>query len=290
MISALLVEVFCDGNAEIGYGHVRRSISLAAYLASKDIAVRITGLSIASKQMVSGLFGFDGVSNISIFDSPNAIDNEIEKASKNDNVTVTLDWFGNYLPDINIAVYPHHQVRSTRKSYMGFDYIIIRDDILSAGPQAPSKVMNNVVVCLGGGDLLGQGYETARMLSYKGYQVTLIQGPLAKLETSSHQFKVLANPMNYAEVIIKADWLVTNGGSSLFEAMYLGKPTFVLPQTDMEIIIANYAKEHQAIIGMGIESLSQLKKIEVEKICKNAKSLVDGRGLEKITAIIKSLL
>mgnify|MGYP000873502048 CR=1 FL=1 len=47
-----LIQIFCDGNTEIGFGHVRRSSALAAYLCDRNIPAVLTGLSKDSKDLL----------------------------------------------------------------------------------------------------------------------------------------------------------------------------------------------------------------------------------------------
>ena len=284
-----LVEIYCDGNNETGYGHIRRSASLAFHLKKNNIPVRIAGLSERAEAMVPKIADFEGPANIAVFDSPYPIDKKIEDARNNRLSTITFDWFGSYVPDINIVVFPHKEVRAIQRSFIGFEYIIIRDDITSIQASNGGKLMKNVVVCLGGGDLLDQGYQTASLLSNKGYNVTLIQGPLAKRKNSNDNFMIFVNPPEYADIISKCDWVVTNGGACFFEAMYLGKAAFVLPQTELEKIIAQYAEKNGALLGYGINNLYDFQFSNVEEVITKAMKLVDGHGLDRITTIIKNL-
>jgi spore coat polysaccharide biosynthesis predicted glycosyltransferase SpsG len=159
----------------------------------------LVGLSPASKSMLPASETHPAKSKIIIADSPLAIDTLLESAKKQGQKTVTLDWFGATLPHINIAVFAHSEVKAIEKSYTGFEYIIIRNEITALPKQTSSRNKHKVLVCLGGGDLLGQGFETATYLSEQGFEVVLVQGPLAKQIPSTSLFTTHVNPPKFPE-------------------------------------------------------------------------------------------
>ena len=289
MSGVALIEICCDGNQQIGYGHIRRSSALAVQLEKKGLAVRLIGLSEEAKKLLPVAKEYNQQPSIVVFDSLEGICQEIQKAQTEGKITVTLDWFGNSIPDINIVVYPHSEVKAKKEKYIGFDYIILRDEILKVEKSTGSN-NQDVLVCLGGGDLLGQTYEAAIGLKNKGLTVTVVQGPLAKNILSEEGIQTLINPPDFPSLLANCDWAVTNGAGCFFEAMYLGKSAFVLPQTEMEIRIAGYAKERGALLGMGMENLRAFSVDELQKVSEQGKKLVDGHGTERIAAIITNLI
>jgi spore coat polysaccharide biosynthesis predicted glycosyltransferase SpsG len=285
-----LIQIFCDGNKEIGFGHIRRSSALAAYLCNQNIPAVLIGLSEDSEELLPKRNFSDAMVKVAVFDSMSGIDDLILSFQKKGIKTVTLDWFGNIVSDINIVVFPHQEVKALSKSYVGFDNIIIRDQILSLTRMPLRGSSQKVVISLGGGDLLGQSFNAAESLIAQGFDVTLIKGPLAKLDVNKCSFPVLLNPSNFPEILNSCDWAVTNGGGCFFEALYLGKPAFVLPQTDMELKIAMYATQFEAILGMGMEDLDNINQTKFATVSQNGMNLIDGNGLSRIASIIKELL
>jgi len=147
-----------------------------------------------------------------------------------------------------------------------------------------------VIVILGGGDLLRQGHRAASELARLGMRVTLIQGPLATSYEQSPFFEVLVDPPDLPSRLATSGWLVTNGGSCMFEAMCLGKATFVLPQTQSEAVLAKSMLERGGLLGVGLENLKCPDKAAIRDKAERAAELVDGRGAERIATIVKSLL
>lgn len=290
MMDRTLVEIVCDGGGKIGIGHIRRSSALAESLKKENIETRLVGLSEAAKKMLPAIDADNRKAGLILFDVAEGIENEINHAKQNGQTTVTLDWFGNTVPDVNIAVYPHNEVKALKEKYIGFEYIVLRDEILKQQPKPFNGQANKVFVCLGGGDLLGQGFDAANFLKKKGLDTTLVQGPLAKTIPGEHGFTILTNPPDFPELFNHCDWAVTNGGGCLFEALYLGKATYVLPQTEWEMRIAMFAQKAGVVLGIGKEGLKKFSAEELSPVTQQKKKLVDGRGAERIAAIIKKLI
>lgn len=284
------VEIFCEGNDRVGFGHIRRASTLAAQMERDGLNVRITGLSIEAQRLLPAQKFLSSSASIQVFDSPYRIDDEIFASRSAGHITVTLDWFGDVIPDINIAVYPHCEVRGVRGAYVGFEYILIRKEITLLRPSPVTQSAKRVLVFLGGGDLLNQGHETSRRLSQLGYEVTLVQGPLATNKDAGDGYQVLVNPPDLPQLLASSDWAVTNGGGCLFEAMCIGKAAFVLPQTEAEMKIAQVSEARSAVLGIGLDNLRKFHHDDLEMVANNGSILIDGCGAERISDIIRGLV
>lgn len=285
-----MTEIFCDGNDKVGWGHIRRSSALAARLEKDGIGVRLSGLSESARRMLPTPKHPGVPARVVVFDSHSGIDDQVRSAHERGQTTVALDWFGATVPNVNIAVYPHQEVRATRDSYIGFKYILVREEIAVLHRTQSTGRAKRVLVVIGGGDLLGQGPEAARRLSDEGLDVTLVQGPLAKGLDADVGYRVLVNPPELPQLLASCDWAVTNGGGCLFEALCVGKAPFVLPQTNEELTIARFAEEHGAVLGIGLECLRSFQPGEIRAISDRGLDLVDGRGVERVSSIIRGLL
>ena len=290
MSSIPLIEVYCAGNFEVGYGHIRRCKTLAAQLEKDGVDVCIFGLSDEARFFLPKPKTFPRMADLLLFDSPFNIESRVLAAHSRGQTTVTLDWFGEVTPDVNIAVYPHAEVRGAKKVHVGFEYILIREEILLQRRTLQSINSNKVLVVLGGGDLLNQGHEIAHRLWIEGLEVTLVQGPFVKNVDKGEGYRVLFNPPDLPQLLACSDWVVTNGGGCLFEAMYLGKATFVLPQTEKEEKIAQFAANRGAILGVGFDNLQAFSYAELGEVAEHASNLVDGLGVSRVSSIIRALM
>lgn len=284
------VEIFCDGNPRAGYGHIRRSRTLAERLERDGIEARVVGLSNTASAMLPSPRRLSEEPKIAVFDSFQDISHSIEAAHRLGQTTVTLDWFGPVLPDVNIAVFAHSEVRANKSAYTGFEFILIREEIASQRRQLSKSENRRVLVFIGGGDLLSQAIPVAVRLRNFGYQVTVVQGPLAKKSGNAEGYEVLVDPPHLPSLLASCDWAVTNGGGCYFEAMCLGKASLVLPQTASELKIALYGQSLGAALGIGQDALRPFSPEEIEPIATRSAEIVDGRGAERVSRIIREQL
>ncbi len=286
-MSSLDIELVCDGSSTIGYGHVRRSLALAETLRACGVAVRLSALTSAAQAMLPTQSVPTGPARVLVLDVPEGADTLIRDGRGAGQIVVALDWFGGEDPDIAIVVHPHQPVRSRRASFVGWHYQMIRAEI-SAQPRG--LVGKNVIVMLGGGDLLKQGHAAAQRLTDQGISVTLVQGPLAADRAGSGEYEVLHDPPDLARRLAECAWVVTNGGGCMFEAMCLGKAAVVLPQTENEWVLALAALDQRSVLGIGPEHLRPYAREELQRVAQRGPELIDGRGTERVATIVRGQL
>ena len=285
-MSKVSVQIYCDGGEGVGYGHLFRSKALKNLLLSEGITSSLYGLT----KEVNELIGKDKFENknagVVIFDSHRNIDSRLVNLKKQNKKVVTLDWFGKEKPHFNIVVHPHQKPKALIKSFIGYKYVIIRDQIINQKKIKRKK--NQATICIGGGDLLGQSKLAANYLSKKGLNVILVYGSSPNRFLKSEKHRVLFNPSNFTNLLASSYLVVTNGGGCMFESIYLKTPAFVLPQTLFEKRVARVAKKNNAILGMGI---SNLKNFKTETNSNNFNfEFIDGLGGMRIVEIIKNIL
>jgi spore coat polysaccharide biosynthesis predicted glycosyltransferase SpsG len=284
------VDIVCDGNDQIGFGHIRRSQTLAAQLMRDGVSVRVLCNSAQASGMFPAFAAENTAAKVTIFDTPLDIDEKLCAFAGKGRFTITLDYFGNALPDVNIAVFAHQSVRARRVAYVGFEYILIRDEISSLRGHTDLESYGHVMVMVGGGDILNQGHLAARALVRAGCVVTLIQGPYAVNSPRCASYDVCINPPNLPDLFARCDWAVTSGGGSLFEGLCLRKAVHVLPQTAAEKSIARYVDSLGGILGIGLDSLCAYSVSEVINAAAKGAHLVDGLGAQRISKIVRSWL
>jgi spore coat polysaccharide biosynthesis predicted glycosyltransferase SpsG len=286
-MSMTQVDLVCDAGPSVGYGHLRRTLTLAEALRHAGVVARVTGLSEQAKVLLPPQQPVNTDPDVVVFDAPQGLNAEIQKARADGRCVVALDWFGDSEPDVAIVIYPHRTVRARLQSYVGIEYQMIRSEITS---QPVGNEGKGVVVMLGGGDLRGQGHLAALKLVEQGLKVTLIQGPLVSSPPKIVPYEVLINPPDLPERLVNCSWLVTNGGGCMFEAMYLGKPVVSLPQTEQEMVLARYVYERDALLGIGVSNLRRYTHGELRPVAQRAAAMVDGYGAERVANIIRKLI
>jgi len=290
MKASYRIDILCDCNNKVGLGHIRRSLTLAGQLESEGAAVRLIGLSEQSREMLPPATLGDSEPSITIFDSPFDVEERIVKLTELGGLSVALDYFGRAIPDVNIAVFAHKQVRAKRVSYVGFEYILIREEISLLRGCSPTGRADRVMVMVGGGDILGQGHIAAQILTAAGCDVTLVRGPFSGSRGECAKYEVRITPPDLPELFAGCDWAVTSGGGSLFEGLCLGKAVHVLPQTDAETRIAHHIAARKGLLGIGLDSLRAYTPLEVFEVGERGSRFVDGLGARRVSKIVRSFL
>jgi|GEM_PF-1443110 len=279
-----LVEIICDGGQDYGYGHLCRSAALAWELKSRNLGVRFRALSpdVAGKH--PSVPHDDGDLSLVIIDLPYNGDPWITMARELAVPVLTLDFIGSSTrPDLDISIWDRGSASAGTLQKIGLEFAIIRQEIIQVYPAA-QKTGSGVLVIVGGQDIKGLGPVIASRLAEMGQEVTLVEGPLNAVR-SSYQDKGyvrLRTPIDLPQRMANCAWAVTNGGATMMEMMFLGKPTWVVPQTDAEAGLANLIAKQGGIFGVGLEGLTvpTLEQCTATAIC--ASRLVDGTGLKRI--------
>ncbi|MBB5038345.1 hypothetical protein [Prosthecobacter dejongeii] len=186
----------------------------------------------------------------------------------------------------------------------GVEYAMMRPSILRQRAHAPLPGQNgvlDVMVTLGGADPKGLTLEAIDLLRpwrNRLGQVTIVLGPGVGRELEAQvchaaaqlAFNTVKAPANFDEILSHTDLVLCNGGGTVLEALFLGRLVAVLPQTDAESAFSNPFCQQQACvwareIGRIIETTEQ----ERLEFARRAASIVDGQGLNRLTALISSL-
>lgn len=280
------VHLLCDGGPTMGLGHIRRSMVLCRQLEQQGITVSMQALSTPAVHLLPASQEPSDATPVFLFDAPAGIDDAIELARSEGRKVVALDWFGRAEPDVNIAVFAHQPVRARERAYAGLEYVIVREEL--ADPKPAEE--RGVLVVLGGGDVLGQGHQVARLLARQGWETTLVQGPFAQDRSTGGSYRVLVDPPELPQLLLACEWAVTNGGGCMFEAMCAGKTVVALPQTPAEWRVATAVHERGGLLGLGVEALPAHRSSQFPSVASRAKSLVDGRGARRVAQIVQGML
>ena len=277
-----MITVIYEKNLKSGYGHYNRCSSLCSYFYGNGIKTEMIELD----EFISNNMTNKG--EIVLVDISFNRTVTIEEKLKCFTTTIGLDWFHKSTLDYNIVAFPHHKPNALKQCFIGLDYLIVDQTIQSIRPVKKSKLGQKVLIVIGGGDINNQGVKAAYYCFNSGYEVHLVLGPLAKPITNKMPFTVSHHVSNMPALIANSDWMVTNGGSCLFEAVTSGRPAIALPQNKAEGAIVSLFKQKNAIIG------DQLTDIHAEfnplEVILNGKELLDGKGAERILNIVKGIV
>ena len=188
-------------------------------------------------------------------------------------------------------IYEHSKIKYLKKKFIGFDYVNIRKEIINL-PVKNKKKDNRFLITIGGGDIKNQGLRIAKMMNKKGFDVSLMRGPLSKysdLFLKNNNLRYYEGVKNFPKILNSYNNIITNGGTCLFESTYLNKNIYVLPQTNKERKIAQYFYNKKLILGYGYMNISNFNFRKFNRVKKTNK-LIDGKGLERVASIISKIM
>lgn len=315
------ITILTEGNSTIGFGHIRRTITLAQEL-GKAVPTRVWVISNSrelERRFVTQFRGLkvgcgphpDHIPDLQIIDlEPDTASGQINSA-RGKVRQLCLDYFNpDLLPTSTINLLDHSQamkgaydrVKQSSQYMEGPQYAIIRPTIFCRRPTTLPIMnsVNHVVITFGGADPAGHTFGALKHLTEligPSVRVTVILGPLTSscyekmIRTQSpHNAVVLKSPDNYESLVASADLVLSNGGGTLLESLCLGKATVVFPETDAEENHARFHSKAGACV-MKSELRDVLDNAELRSsLAINAYRRVDGRGVKRIAANALKLL
>lgn len=308
-----VITILTEGSTEIGFGHIRRSITLAHEIAkSAPVRAWVVSESRNIEEEIAAYFSGIEVNCGPRPNSPSAVevlDLEPESArchllrTQQTAKQLCLDYFDpNLLPTSTINLIDHRVQMSAaycaaqqyNRYSEGPEYAIIRPSIHCQRPTSPPVIpeVNHLVITFGGADPAGitlRALQKLRELASSSTRITVILGPLTssayaksiRAESPSNA-EVVHAPDDYDTVVSTADVVLSSGGGTLLECLCMGKPTVVFPQTVAE---KNHTRSHVQAGACVMESALQqvLTSMELRNsLAENAHHRVDGLGAQRI--------
>ncbi len=283
------IEIICDGGLEYGFGHIRRSYTLAQALSHCGYPIRYSAASMNAEKLLPEFSSSSLQPSLQLLDLPYDINIFLASRHQNAMPIVALDYFGKLETSCVISIYEHITPVPSGVRFAGLKYALIRPEITKRTSTIEGE---GVIVMIGGSDVEQIGGTVADSLANKGEQVTLIQGPANKIDyiTKSSSVTILKTPSDLEKRMSSCAWAVTNGGTSMMEMMYLGKPAHIIPQTNAEKNLAKIVLNKGGILGIGMKEVRAPSADMGEKVGKIANEIVDGKGVTRIIKIIKGYL
>ncbi len=275
-----------DGGAEMGMGHVYRSLAIADELqsiSSADIQFlmsaehpegvkRVSSSGYTVRVLSEG--GIDGIVEAIQEYSPNIVVNDrpflereyLQALAKLGASTVNLV---DSLEDIEkpseitsmIISTMHEDLTELDDYYAGPEFAILRESFAGRA-EAIREHATQVVVSFGGSDPHGLTLKVLRALDGSGTELTVkaVLGPafsygqeLEELVSKLHyQPLLLRNVEHMAETLSEADLVFCAGGMTVFEIAALGTPGIVLCQNAREQRRIESFSRHGSIVHLGL--------------------------------------
>jgi spore coat polysaccharide biosynthesis predicted glycosyltransferase SpsG len=286
---APLVRIVCDGGGALGFGNLRRSVTLASEFKRQGYNIRVEPISTLAASLLPASPQDPGDADLLLLDVPYDSGDWVASARQDRIPVVALDYQGSIAPDLDISIFDRGTAPAGANALVGLEYAIIRRDVLSLSP-APAGC--GVIVIMGGGDQSGLGERAATIMHGCGCKVELIEGPLASQGSPALRGGIarVRAPDDLAPRMAGCDWAVTSGGGAMLEMLCLGKAVHVIPRTPHEEMLARSILQRGGLLGIGFDSLRIPTPKTMGEISSTARSLVDGKGAGRIVDAIGQLL
>lgn len=227
---------------------------------------------------------------------------------------VALDYFDyeNEFVDAIINLFNHNfqkpkPDRDNVQYYEGLEYAIIRDEFQNYIPQERKTCqrVGKILVTFGGIDPKDDAKKVFQLLGMAGIrdvEVNVVFGPLWKGElpaapTYDIHFHHSISASVMAKLMVETDLAFCGSGTTMLELLSVGTPAVVLPQNHLEERFALSVEQKRATKVIKDEAqqedISYIRDLvtssqERERLSWRGKSLVDGKGRERIHRIIAS--
>jgi len=280
---ASFVQLIADGSATYGYGHISRSREVADAFSESGFEVEYINL----LERPSAQLTDHGRSGLTVIDLPYPDDTWLNSARQRGNKVIGLDYLGQGSPDCLIRMnQPLTEIPCARLLF-GLEYAIIRKSIRDATASRGDYVL----VSIGGADVGNHGLATAATLSALGLKAILVRGPLSgRVENTFTNVTVVESPPDFPGLLARSSWVVSNGGTTMVEAMSLGKAVHVIAQTSEEERFARPLHNSGLLLGVGSHHLRAPTEDEITSTGFRAQNAVDARGSERIVKLGQQLL
>lgn len=165
------------------------------------------------------------------------------------------------------------------------------------------KNKRSVLVTFGGGNDRGLTLFACKEILGKvpSARVTAVEGPAQRLK-GLRGVRVARSPRSLADLLAKADCVLTAGGGTLYEAALMGVPAVAFAKrTHQRRNIGYFTRAGSAVSGgvldraslsRGADQVSRILRDRVlaERMARSGKKLVDGKGAARVARIIENEL
>ena len=313
------------GSSKYGMGHLFRTSAIADILAKKDIAVKFLMKSEEIKEL-SGFLKSKNIPFLEndgrkfenydffLYDMPFPDREFIANFKKANPLSriVALDFSDPEDSNVDVVVnlFDHERMLKGRENnsrtefLCGLSYAIIREQFpyLRNPRKTIRDEIKNILISFGGSDPCGW---TCKLIQdqkiFRGLNVKAVMGPnfahreeLVRISRSLPENMKVTGPVTDIEKhMADSDLMICGGRTTVLESMFLGVPAIVVPQTEDERIFGGWLQNNDACLLANFaennleEKLMKLRNCETRrKISENGMRLVDGKGTERIAAIL----
>ncbi len=309
-------------NAELGFGHYYRAMTLANRLYYNDIVLVCSDYDQNLKDRIATV-GFkyyltDDPLSIILRESPSIVVNDIldtseeymRELSNHTRLVVNFEDLGpgRFFADLVFnALYDDFSIDPSH--YGGAAYAILREEFLFLERHIIKEKVELITATFGGSDPNNIAHHCMNVLpkQFPDIQFRIIIGPgykhsrakIKKLDSQLDNAELIDGSTNMAKHLHEADIAITSGGRTVFEAAACGTPCIVICQNQREMR-HRHITSRDGVINLGLfskdDTMNRLVSV-IEKLIERpslrttmserGSKLVDGMGLFRIIGLIE---
>jgi len=196
---------------------------------------------------------------------------------------------------------------------LGAGYAMIAEGFAGACPVAPRTPMRRVLISFGyrdDDDLCGRTLEALDALDIRPLEATIAIGSAAphlaalrrRAEASRHRVEIRQDARDMARLIADCDLAIGAGGVSLYERLAAGAPSITILAAENQRLGVDGVVQAGATLYLGAaveasaarigEAVARLDRAPEERarLARAGRSLIDGRGVERVAAALRALV
>ncbi len=284
--------IFAPASSTFGGSHAIRMAALAKVLAEPEHNIMLFNELMSFETYVNQV----RQKTLIIIDVPPNLNHNFAFLCKNHLVRVGYEYSGELEVDYNIVpfAFKSRQFMASKALYSGLEFLILRPEIKLKSLKRINQIID-VVISLGAGDTLVKAKEIRKKIlsEYKDFDVKIILGKYAGNTNNNNNDEYIINdPINYYDIINSANYIVTNAGTTLVEAIYLNKKILAWPQNELELEFASYLKElyEFEVINEFTDSFNLNKIVATKILGKNSANKLDGEGVARVRKLVYDIV
>ena len=273
----------CDGNREIGMGHVYHCISLGHNLIEHNVTI-ITNVNNREgyEKLLSSNLKVVGINNereffdyleknktdIVVNDCLDTTIGYIKKLKKLVNRVVSIEDMGDGAKEADAVINALYKDSNSIDSniYSGPQYVCLREEFALSKPAPFNDNIKNILVLFGGTDpsnLTEKIFAICKKDKYNDINFNFIIGigSSFNVENNKKNIKLYKDVKNVSLFMSKADLAFTSQGRTVYELASSGVPSIVLAQNDRELL-HTFAYMENGFLNLGLGSNVNINTIE----------------------------
>ncbi|MCP5056115.1 MAG: hypothetical protein GY937_05240 [bacterium] len=304
-----------NASAEVGIGHVMRTMAVAEAAAAAAIDITYVMDSDPTGVQVPAKHGFDVLvieheerrswlervrrSDAVLFDGYTFEPEDHEWARSTGAKIGAVDDWGRGEFDVDVLLNQNllgdhrYHVREDTRMLLGPAFALVRAEF-HALRRRRGETADSIVVSTGGSDPTGVAVEFMRIVEETGWfgKRSVLVGPMSTIAPDRPGWQHAIDPQSPALVFDAADVVLSAAGSTTWELLHMGLPTIIVQTHDNQSLVAEAAERTRAALvvrnlpGLAEEATSFLAALRDRRLrvqlSERAMATVDGRGGKRL--------